>query len=75
MKHRNFSENDIKVYSVESDAFTIHEDDLTRVMGKPNHFIKSYQTGILNYKEGIGKWRLTNKSINFPTSRYIFIFR
>ena len=26
-----------KVYSVESDAFRIHEDVLTRVMGEPNH--------------------------------------
>ena len=50
-----------KVYSVKSDAFTIHEDDLTRVMGKPNHFIKSYRTGILNFETGIiGNWRLTN---------------
>ena len=29
MKCNKFSENDIKVYSVESDAFTIHEDGLT----------------------------------------------
>ena len=65
MKHNKCSENYIKVYSVESDAFTIHEDDLTRVMGKPNHFIKSYQTGLLNFEEGIGKWRLTNKSMLF----------
>ena len=32
-------DNAIKVYSVKSDAYTIHEDDLTRVMGKPNHYI------------------------------------
>ena len=57
---------------MESDAFTIHEDDLTRLMGKPNHFIKSYQTGILNFEEGIGKWRLTNTSINFQSHKYIF---
>ena len=69
-----FSENDIKVCSVESDAFRIHADDLTRVMGEPNHFRKSYQTGILNFEEGIGKWRLTNKSTSFqPTSTYFDI--
>ena len=34
--------------------------------------MKSYQTGILNFEEGIGKWRLTNKSIKFPTNKYIF---
>ena len=66
MKRNRFSENDIKVYSVESEAFTIHEDDLTRVMGKPSRFLKSYQTGILNFEEGIGEWRLTEKSIKFP---------
>ena len=33
MKHNKFSENYIEVYLVESDAFTIHEDDLTRMMG------------------------------------------
>ena len=64
MKRNHFSENDIKVYSVESDAFSI----LTRVMGEPNHCIKSYQTGILNFEEGIGKWRLNQ----FPTNKYIF---
>ena len=73
MKQNYSSEIYIKVYSVESDAFTIHEDDLARVMGKPNDFVKSYQTGILNFEEGIGNWRLTNKSINFPTNKYIFI--
>ena len=72
MKHKKLSENEIKVYSVDSDAFTIHENDLTRVMGKPNHFIKPYQTGISHFEEGIGKWRLTNKSTIFQTNKYIF---
>ena len=82
LQYHNFSmyeaynrlvENNIKVYSVKSDAFTIHEDDLTRVMGKPNHFIKSYRTGILQFEAGaIGNWRLTNKSVNFPTCQYKF---
>ena len=66
-------ENNVKVYSVKSDAFTIHENDLTQVMGKPNHFIKSYRTGILQFEAGtIGNWRLTNKGINFPTCQYKF---
>ena len=96
LQYHNFSmyeaynklfENNIKVYSVKSDAFTIDEDDLTRVMGKPNPFIKLYRTGILNFETGIGNWRLTregtsrvnptslrptNKSINFPTCQYKF---
>ena len=59
---------------MESDAFRMHADGLTRVMGEPNHVIKSYQTGILNFEEGIGKWRLTNKSTNFqPISTYFDI--
>ena len=92
LQYHNFSmyeaynkliENNIKVYSVKSDAFTIDEDDLTRVKGKPNHFIKTYRTGILNFETGIGNWRVisprtsqgdavTNKSINFPTCQYKF---
>ena len=93
LQYHNFSmyeaynklvENNIKVYSVKSDAFTIHEDDLTRVVGKPNHFIKSYRTGILQFEAGtIGNWRVTsprtsqgeavtNKSVNFPTCQYKF---
>lgn len=81
LQYHNFSmyeaynkliENNIKVYSVKSDAFTIDEDDLTRVMGKPNHFIKTYRTGILNFETDIGNWRLTNKGINFPTCPYKF---
>ena len=66
------NENNIKVYSVKSDAFTIHEDDLTRVMGKPNHFIKTLREGLLNFDEGIGNWRLTNKNVNFPSDKYKF---
>ena len=57
---------------MKSDASTIHEDDLTRVMGKPNHFIKTLREGLLNFEEGIGNWRLTSKSINFPSNKYIF---
>ena len=51
---------------------SMNQDGLTRVMGKPNHFIKSYQTVILNFEEGIGNWRLTNKSTHCPTNKYIF---
>ena len=82
LQYHNFSmyeaynkliENDVKFYSVKSDAFTIDEDNLTGVMGKPNHFIKSYRTGILQFEEGtIGNWRHTNKAINFPTCQYKF---
>ena len=36
----------VKVYSVKSDAFTIHRDDLNQVRPNPNHFIKSFREGI-----------------------------
>ena len=29
--------------------------------------------GILSFEEGIGNWRMTNKSINFPTNKYKFV--
>ena len=54
-------------------------------MRKPNHFIKTLREGILNFEEGgsneprasdgIGKWRLTSKSINFPSNKYIFKYK
>ena len=55
---------------MKSDAFTIHDDDFTRVMCKPNHFVKSYRTGILNFEEGIGNWRQTNQSIFQPKNTF-----
>ena len=62
----------IKVYGVKSDAFTIHQDDLYRVVPKPNHFIKSYREGILNFEDAIGNWRVSTTRINYPTEKYKF---
>ena len=62
----------VKVYSVKSDAFTIHQDDLYRVVPKPNHFIKSYREGILNFESAIGNWRVSTSRINYPTEKYKF---
>ena len=62
----------IKVYSVKSDSFTIHQDDLSKVRPNPNHFIKSYREGILNFETGIGNWRVSTSRINFPTEKYKF---
>ena len=70
--YKKLVENGIKVYSVKSDAFCIHEDDLTQVMGKPNHFIKSYREGLLKFGDGIGEWKVSKKSIHLPPDKYKF---
>ena len=62
----------VKVYSVKSDSFTIHQDDLSKVRPNPNHFIKSFREGILNFETGIGNWRVSTSRINFPTEKYKF---
>ena len=62
----------VKIYSVKSDSFTIHQDDLSKVRPNPNHFIKSYREGILNFETGIGNWRVSTSRINFPTEKYKF---
>ena len=62
----------VKVYSVKSDSFTIHQDDLSKVRPNPNHFIKSYREGILNFESAIGNWRVSTSRINFPTEKYKF---
>ena len=64
--------NNVKVYGVKSDAFSIHQDDLTRVTGKPNHFIKTLREGILNFESAIGNWRVSTSRINYPTEKYTF---
>ena len=62
----------VKVYSVKSDAFTIHQEDLSKVRPNPNHFIKSYREGILNFEKAIGNWRVSTSRINYPTEKYKF---
>ena len=65
-------EKGIKVYSVKSDAFTIHQDNLSKVKPNPNHFIKSFREGILNFESAIGNWRVSTSRINYPTEKYKF---
>ena len=62
----------VKVYSVKSDAFTIHQDDLSKVKPNPNHFIKSFREGILDFEDAIGNWRVSTSRINYPTEKYKF---
>ena len=70
--YTKLEEKGVKVYSVKSDAFTIHQDDLYRVVPKPNHFIKLYREGILNFEDAIGNWRVSTSRINYPTEKYKF---
>ena len=70
--YTKLEEKGVKVYSVKSDAFTIHQDDLSKVKPNPNHFIKSYREGILNFESAIGNWRVSTSRINYPTEKYKF---
>ena len=70
--YTKLEEKGVKVYSVKSDAFTIHQDDLSKVKPNPNHFIKSYREGILNFEDAIGNWRVSTSRINYPTEKYKF---
>ena len=70
--YTKLEEKGVKVYSVKSDAFTIHQDDLSKVRPNPNHFIKSYREGILNFEDAIGNWRVSTSRINYPTEKYKF---
>ena len=70
--YTKLEEKGVKVYSVKSDAFTIHRDNLSKVKPNPNHFIKSYREGILNFESAIGNWRVSTSRINYPTEKYKF---
>ena len=59
----------VKVYSVKSDAFTIHKDDIDKVAG--HQFLGKKVNGILDIGKGIGQWKVEEgKHINFPTEEY-----
>ena len=70
--YTKLEEKGVKVYSVKSDAFSIHQDDLSKVRPNPNHFIKSYREGILDFEDAIGNWRVSTSRINYPTEKYKF---
>ena len=70
--YTKLEEKGVKVYSVKSDAFSIHQDDLSKVRPNPNHFIKSYREGILDFESAIGNWRVSTSRINYPTEKYKF---
>ena len=72
--YNKFVANGVKVYSVKSDSFTIHEDDLNKVKGIPNCVMPSLREGILKFDDEIGNWRVSKSQINFPNEKYKFKF-
>ena len=61
----------VRVYSVKSDAFTIHKDDIDKVAGYK--FGKRYIDGCLKVGSEIGQWKVEEgRHINFPTDEYTY---
>ena len=82
LQHHNYTmyeafetmkENNVRVYSVKSDAFTIHIDDLDKVEGYK--FLQKWQKGCMDVGTAIGQWKIQEgKTINFPADEYKFKF-
>ena len=63
--YAKFENNDIKVYNVKSDAFTIHRDDLNKAKCIPNCVMPSLREAVLNF--GLSPF-------NFPNEKYKYKF-
>ena len=74
MKHtKKITDNNVKVYSVKTDSFTIHEDDLDKVYGY--NYLRKWQEGLLKFGDEIGDWRVEEKhTITLPTQPYKYKF-
>ena len=71
--YKTLTDNNVKVYSVKTDSFTIHEDDLDKVYGYM--FLRKWQEGLLKFGDEIGNWRLEEKhTITLPTQPYKYKF-
>ena len=70
--YKTLSENNIIVYSVKTDCFTIHADDVVKVYGY--RFCRVWREGLLKFGTDIGDWRLDKKSITLPTQLYTYKF-
>ena len=71
--YKTLSDNSIKVYSVKTDCFTIHADDVVKVYG--NRFCRVWREGLLKFGADIGDWRLEEKkTITLPTQLYTHKF-
>ena len=82
LQHHNFKmydtyetlkANGVRVYSVKSDAFTIHSDDVDKVAGYT--FCKRHVGGCLDVGSEIGQWKVEdNKAVIFSKDEYKFKF-
>ena len=72
--YAKFENNDIKVYNVKSDAWTIHCDDLNKAKCIPNCVMSSFREAVLNFDGLIGNWRVSKSPINFPHEKYKYKF-
>ena len=71
--YKTLTDNNIKVYSVKTDSFTIHEDDLDKVYGYT--YLRKWREGLLKFGDEIGDWRLEEKhTITLPTQPYKYKF-
>ena len=82
LQHHNFKmyetyetlkANGVRVYSVKSDAFTIHSDDVDKVAGYT--FCRRHVEGCFDVGSGIGQWKVEdNKTVIFPKDEYRYKF-
>ena len=71
--YKTLTDNNIKVYSVKTDSFTIHKDDLDKVYGYT--YLRKWREGLLKFGDEIGDWRLEEKhTITLPTQPYKYKF-
>ena len=71
--YKTLTDSNIKVYSVKTDSFTIHEDDLDKVYGYT--YLRKWREGLLKFGDEIGDWRLEEKHIiTLPTQPYKYKF-
>ena len=68
--YKTMTGNNVKVYSVKTDAFTIHEDDLDKVF---RFQLFGRSNGLLKCGNEIGDWRIEGKThIQLPTNSYTY---
>ena len=71
--YKTLKENNIAVNSVETDCFTIHEDNVDKVYGY--RFRRVWREGLLKFGTDIGAWRLEEKkTITLPTQLHTHKF-
>ena len=82
LQHHNFKMYDtyealkakgVRVYSVKSDAFVVHKEDVHKVAGYT--FLQRHVEGCLDVGSEIGQWKVeTDKAVIFPKDEYRYKF-